>query len=137
MMEIIIKPSIKIAFKPNGHAGADKVFSSIDLPTGINQFIDVISTRKDTNIIEPKIEMSPFRYRNLFSEHGAFRYTIQVSGQEIKPKFIRFLFEWHGQWDDFKVELDTTPFPQQTYLERILKRIKNFLCGQRLPNKKS
>jgi hypothetical protein len=98
-------------------------FSSIDLPTGINQFIDVISTIKGVNRIDPKIEMFPFIYRNLFSEHGTFRYTVQVSGQEIKPRFIRFLFTWNGQWDDFIVELDRIPFPQKTEVQRILEQI--------------
>jgi hypothetical protein len=102
-------------------------FSSIDLPTGINQFVDVISTMKGVNRIIPKIEMLPFRYENIFSENGMFRYTVQVSGQEVEPKFIRFLFRWRGQWDDFKVELDQTSFPQETDKQGILEQIKDYL----------
>jgi hypothetical protein len=105
-------------------------FSSIDLPTEINQFIDVISIIKGVDRLLPKIEMLPFMYQRLFSEHGAFRYAVQVSGQEIEPKFIRFLFEWHGQWDDFKVELDPTPFPLQNCIKKILEQTKDFLCSK-------
>jgi hypothetical protein len=103
-------------------------FSSIDLPIGINQFIDVIAIIKGVDRIDPKIEMLPFIYRNLFSEHGTFRYTVQVSGQELKPDFIRFVFEWNGKWDDFKVELDSTLFYQKTDIQNILKQIKGYFC---------
>jgi hypothetical protein len=81
-------------------------FQSIDLPRGVNQFVDIISTVKDVNHIVPKIEMIPFRYQELFREYGVFRYTIQVSGSEIKPLFIKIIFRWKGELDYFGVEID-------------------------------
>jgi len=100
-------------------------FSSIDLPTEINQFVDVISTIKGVNHIVPKIEMVPFRYNDLFFEHGTFRYSIQVSGQEIEPRFIRIILDWNGQWDSFNVELDPTPFPPRTRIQEVLELVRN------------
>ena len=84
----------------------DQGFKAIDLPRGINQFIDVISTIKDPTNIEPKMELMPFMYRELFSEVGNFIYTIQVSGNELKPENIMIIIKWKGVWDDFDIDID-------------------------------
>ena len=81
-------------------------FQGIDLAMGINQFIDVISTLKDKDYIEPKIDTLPFRYRDLFNETGIFRYTIQVCGNEVRPVSIKIIFHWHGNWDNFDAYID-------------------------------
>lgn len=81
-------------------------FQGIDIPKGINQFVDIFSTNKVSNKIEHKIELFPFMYQELFQEHGVFRYSIIVSGNEVKPKSIKFIFHWKGQWDDFEAYLD-------------------------------
>lgn len=81
-------------------------FSGIDLPRGMNQFIDVIATIKDNINVDPKIDSKIFLHRSLFSEFGTFRYTIQVSGNELNPEKIKFIFKWKGKWDDFDVDID-------------------------------
>jgi hypothetical protein len=72
----------------------------------MNQFIDVIGTIKDNPNVDPKIESKIFMHRSLFSEIGTFRYTIQVSGNELNPVKIKFIFKWNGKWDDFDVDID-------------------------------
>ena len=81
-------------------------FNGIDLAKGVNQFIDVLSTQKDNVIIYPKIEMMPFRYEKLFRENGTFRFTIQVSGNEVQPVSLRFIINWKGKWDEIEVDID-------------------------------
>jgi hypothetical protein len=81
-------------------------FSGIDLPRGLNQFIDVIGTIKDNPNIDLKIDSKIFLHRPLLSEIGTFRYTIQVSGNELNPVKIKFIFKWNGKWDDFDVDID-------------------------------
>jgi hypothetical protein len=81
-------------------------FSGIDLPRGMNQFIDVIGSIKDNPNVDPKIDSKIFMHRSLFSEIGTFRYTIQVSGNELNPVKIKFIFKWNGKWDDFDVDID-------------------------------
>jgi len=92
-------------------------FSAIDLPNGIMQFIDILATIKNFPYYEMKIGAPPFRYIDLFSESGIFRFTIQVSGDEVIPKFIRLIFYWREKWDDFDVSLDKKTFlPTSNYL---------------------
>jgi hypothetical protein len=81
----------------------NQAYEGIDLPNGIAQFIDVIVTRDFTKAFELQTMVKPFRYKKLYQEQGIFRLTIQVSGEEIKPEFLKLIFHWTGQWDNFKV----------------------------------
>lgn len=81
-------------------------FDHIDLPNGISQFIDVLQARKNYHCFKPLIEFTPFRYQELFQQHGIFRFTIQIAGNDIVPKFIKIVFHWKGKWDDFEVYLN-------------------------------
>lgn len=83
-------------------------FSGIDLPRGLNQFIDVIAIIKDKPNIDPQIDSKIFMHRSLFTEIGIFRYTVQVSGNELNPVKIKFIIKWNGKWDEFEVDIDRT-----------------------------
>src|SRR4030067_928179 len=72
----------------------NQAYEALDLPRGIAQFVDVVSTRSTENNFRPEIRPFPFRYSRLFQTIGIFRFTIQVSGDGIKPKFIQVDFNW-------------------------------------------
>lgn len=77
-------------------------YAPLDLPRGVAQFIDLLSTRSISEDFRPEINPTPFRYIELFKEHGEFRFTIQVSGENVKPVFIRVGFRWEGVWDKYE-----------------------------------
>jgi hypothetical protein len=79
-------------------------FREIDLPNGINKYIDVISTRSDRHSFYPHIEFSASRLaEELFTEPGTFRFTILVSGDGIDPEVAKLVFSWKGVWNNFAV----------------------------------
>lgn len=81
---------------------AEEAYNPLDLPQGIVQFIDVISTRSISPEFRPEIKPFPFRYMELFQQHGKFRFTVQVSGENIEPVFIKVVFDWSGVWDKYE-----------------------------------
>jgi hypothetical protein len=81
----------------------DQRYTPLDLPNGVSQFVDVVSTRNLSGMspcFRPEIQVTPQRYVDLFQEHGTFRFTVQVSGENVKPVSIRVAFRWQGIWDD-------------------------------------
>lgn len=91
--------SIQLAWSCRG----EERFSAIDLPRDIHQFVDVVSSRKITNDYRVEIMIRLFRYTDLFKETGKFRYTMQVSGDNVKPATKSIIFDWQGFWDKFEV----------------------------------
>jgi hypothetical protein len=82
-----------------------EAYGPLDLPRGIVQFIDVVSTRSVSKDFKPEIKPIPFRYIDLFRQHGKFRFTIQVSGENVKPVFVKIVFNWSGIWDKYEASL--------------------------------
>jgi hypothetical protein len=80
-----------------------EAYMPIDLPPGIKQFVDIVSTRREDEKYDIKITPKLYRYEDLFKTPGKYRYTIQVTGDNVKPVSIRVVFDWQGQWDSFKV----------------------------------
>lgn len=79
-------------------------YQPLDIPKGVSQFIDLISTKKsDPKSYTPRIQVIPQRYVGLYSDPGKFRFTIQVAGENFDPVTIRIVFCWKGNWDDFEV----------------------------------
>ena len=93
--------SLQLAWSAQGN-NAD-AFRPIDLPPNIKQFIDVFSTAEKQADYDIKLKTRLNRYVNLFQEHGKLRYTVQVSGDNVKPKTTKIIFIWNGKWDDFSV----------------------------------
>ena len=83
----------------------EEAYGPLDLPRGIVQFVDVVSTRSVSKDFKPEIKPIPFRYIDLFREHGKFRFTVQVSGENIKPVSIKVVFNWSGIWDKYETSL--------------------------------
>lgn len=78
----------------------------LDLPNGVAQFVDLISTRSISSHYRVEVKPLPFRYVALFQEHGTFRFTVQVSGENVKPVFLSIIFVWKGVWNDYGARAD-------------------------------
>ncbi len=82
-----------------------QAYDPLDLPRGVVQFVDVISTRSVSTDFKPEIKPIPFRYIDLFQQQGKFRFTVQVSGENVKPVFVKIVFVWSGVWDRYEASL--------------------------------
>jgi hypothetical protein len=76
-------------------------FQPLDLPIGVNQFIDLVSMREFSDSFHIELQIHPYRYESLYQEKGYFRFTIQISGENVKPVFIKVDFVWDGSWDTY------------------------------------
>jgi hypothetical protein len=83
----------------------EEAYGPLDLPRGIVQFVDIVSTRSVSADFKPEIKPIPYRYFDLFRQHGKFRFTVQVSGENVKPVFIKVVFGWSGIWDQYETSL--------------------------------
>lgn len=88
---------------PWSYLPAKESFEGIDIPTGINQYLNLIGTDSRSADFDPQIMIRPFRYTNLFKGTGTFRFTVRVTAANAKPRTFRLIFNWKGQWDDFEV----------------------------------
>jgi hypothetical protein len=77
----------------------------LDLPRGVSQFADVISTDKSGPYsFNWHVPFIPGIYEELFNNNRkTLRLTILATGDEARPARISIVFEWTGQWDAFKV----------------------------------
>jgi hypothetical protein len=96
------KPTIYCDSIPIAWACRDEneKYGAVDLPKGVAQFIDVISTR-DAQPMGVHIKFCPYRYAKIYQEPGTYRFTIQVSGENVEPVFIKVVFSWTGTWDKY------------------------------------
>jgi hypothetical protein len=100
------------------YKGKDQGYPAVDLLPGIDQYIDILATfsfpnkpppwhpKHDSERFEPQTQFLPPRYSNLFAGTGTYRFTIQVSGEDVEPKVMRLLFKWNGKWNDFEARED-------------------------------
>ena len=82
-----------------------QAYDPLDLPKDIVQFLDVVSTRSISTYFKPEIQPIPYRYLSLFQQQGTFRFTVQVSGENVTPVFIKIVFRWDGTWDKYEASL--------------------------------
>lgn len=81
-------------------------YDPIDLPKGVPQFVDVVSTdKKDAAFYIHTSPPPPNRYESLFkvSPHRRFRFAVLIGGDGVEPKSTMVIFEWCGAWDNFKL----------------------------------
>jgi hypothetical protein len=76
-------------------------YRALDIPKKVPHFIDIVSTRQGSSNYKIMTKLRLHRYGPLFRQHGKFRYTVLISGDNVKPKSRRIIFEWSGNWDDF------------------------------------
>jgi hypothetical protein len=96
--------SIQVAWSCQGR---EDRYRGIDICKGVNQYLDLIVTRSNSDEFDPQIMVKPFRYSELFKETGAFRFTIQASAARANPATIKLIFEWNAEWDKFQVAKGT------------------------------
>lgn len=80
---------------------ADTGFKAIDIPNGVSQFLDLMSVYQISSTFKLELNVLPFRYESILKEKGKFRFTVQVSGENINPAFIKIVFNWSGSWDKY------------------------------------
>ncbi|MFH1701246.1 MAG: hypothetical protein ABIE07_11735 [Candidatus Zixiibacteriota bacterium] len=93
--------SLQLAWSARGDT--QKAYLPLDMPREIKQFIDIVSTRSTKSDYKIMTDPHLYRYEPLFKEHGKFRYTLQVSCDNVKPVSAKVVFEWSGDWDNFAV----------------------------------
>lgn len=86
------------------HVEEDRRFGGIDIPRGVNQFVDVVATKENVSVLIPQIRPIPYRYVDLFQMMGEFRWTLQVSAAGTNPATIRLILRWAGLWDRIEVQ---------------------------------
>jgi hypothetical protein len=84
----------------------DRAFDPVDLPNGVAQFIDLVSVRSISSDYKLEIRPLPLRYAGFLRDKGTFRFTVQVSGENAKPVFMRVRFAWDGSWDKYVASPD-------------------------------
>jgi hypothetical protein len=97
------KPTIYCDSIPIAWACRDdsEKYAGLDLPKGVAQFIDVISTRSVNELVSLHLKFCPYRYSEIYQKPGTYRFTIQVSGENVEPTFIRIVYCWTGSWDKY------------------------------------
>jgi hypothetical protein len=78
----------------------------IDLPSGVSQFVDVISTDKAAPV-DYRVHhlFHPSRYAELFDgKPKTLRLTVLVTGDGAAPGQTTIVFNWRGQWDTFEAD---------------------------------
>lgn len=90
--------SIPLAWSCRG----DQAYGPIDLPNGVSQFIDVVTVRSISSAFRLEVKPMPQRYVGFLQDQGTFRFTVQVSGENVKPVFQRIQFTWVGVWDKYE-----------------------------------
>ena len=91
--------SIRLKWSCMGN-DADSV-APLDLPNGVNQFVDLIETRLGHPFFTIQMHPHMNRYEYLTSEKGILRFTVLVTGNRVAPKRIPIIFEWTGVWNEF------------------------------------
>jgi hypothetical protein len=79
----------------------------MDLPTGIKQYLNILTTLENDEKFYLHLQRVPLKYAGLFQSKQIFSFGILVTSANTKPQKINMLFQWNGIWDDFKVKIDT------------------------------
>jgi len=83
----------------------DRAHGPLDLPKDVPQFIDLVTVRDHSSEFRIEIKPVPLRYAGFFRDKGTFRFTVQVSGENVKPEFISVDFTWNGAWDKYEATI--------------------------------
>ena len=86
----------------------ERAHGPIDLPKDVAQFIDLVSVRDYSAEFRIEIKPVPLRYAGFFRDKGTFRFKVQVSGENVQPKFISVDFTWNGEWGKYEAKIADT-----------------------------
>jgi hypothetical protein len=74
--------------------------TQIDLPYGINQFVDLcFTTRGEPNVLTPCFAIFPFRLASYCQKPGVFSMGVVVTADNAEPARVTARFRWNGSWD--------------------------------------
>ncbi len=76
----------------------------VDLPKGVNQYLDVIEATEDRTNFTPCTVSMPSAYDSIFDKTGVFRFTIVVTAEETEPQEIKLQVSWNGIWSEINVQ---------------------------------
>ena len=101
--------TIQLAWSAQGAPKHDpeRRYLPMDIPNGINQFFDVFATDNRSEELHPQWRVHLMRYDDIFFDWGklfAYRLTVQVAGDGVKPQTLIFVFRRGASWDDLHVE---------------------------------
>ena len=77
----------------------DRRFDAFDLPRSVPHFVDIMSTRQTVSGIKLETKVIPLLYKKMLVTPGVYRFTIVVSGDEVRPAKIKPIVSWKGNWD--------------------------------------
>jgi len=78
----------------------------MDLLFDTPHWLDVCSTNPTTNAFYLQTNPSANRYGQGFTQNGVYRFTIQISAEEMIPIRFNLYFQWVGGWNHFEVWSD-------------------------------
>jgi hypothetical protein len=91
-------------------------YRSRDLPRKIEFFVNILAA-EDSKSGNDKLLLSvedwPGRIRNTFIPGHRYRITVTVTGDQVKPKDIRMIVNWTGNWR-FDTATDSPPRRRRT-----------------------
>jgi len=98
--------SIQLAWSAQPVTG----FVPMEIPRGVDQFIDVVSVYNPIpnpppdapplpRDLNPNLTIQPFAYRDIWTYHGTYRLTVLVSGDGVLPVSRMLILSWNGIWD--------------------------------------
>lgn len=77
-----------------------------EIARGMGQYFDILMFNARRDDILTFAESMPFRFESLLRQHGDFRFTIKVAGDDFGPVALKIGLSWSGQWDNFKTWLE-------------------------------
>ena len=70
-----------------------------DLPRKIPFFANILVSEDTKNELSLTVyDWGPERLRKIFTEHGRYRITVTVTGDQVKPKTTKMIVHWKGNW---------------------------------------
>lgn len=75
-------------------------FGSMDIPRGVNQYIDIVAFREKHANFEPQLEVTPIRYLVLFQTIGTKLFTVHVHAENASPVKCKLIFTWPVEDED-------------------------------------
>jgi hypothetical protein len=81
----------------------DGKWGALDLAQEAPFFADLLSTRSVAKPFWPTVRVMPYRVVPTLEAHGTYRFTIVLTGDNVRPAQVRIVFKWTGVWDQFEV----------------------------------
>ncbi len=72
---------------------------SLDIDREMDFYIDVVAVNNNDNRLTPQTIVDAETFANILKENGRYRFSIAVSGTNIRPARQRIEFEWKGSFD--------------------------------------